>query len=91
MINTQNQFANALVNNHHNEYVSELISSEDIFKSISNDIIDMLEGYYAKKYNIDFSELINVLKEYRLNKSKTYIKRIEIDSIREYLLKKIEE
>ena len=91
MINTQNQFANALINNHHNEYVSELISDEDIFKSISNDIIDMLEGYYAPKYNIDFSGLVNALKDYRPNKSRTYIKRIEIDSIREYLLKKIKE
>lgn len=91
LINTQNQFANALINNHHNEYVSELISDEDIFKSISNDIIDMLEGYYAPKYNIDFSGLVNALKDYRPNKSRTYIKRIEIDSIREYLLKKIKE
>ena len=51
----------------------------------------MLEGYYTPKYNIDFSELVDALKDYRPGKSKSYIKKIEIDSIKEYLLKKFEE
>lgn len=91
LINYKSHFSEALISSHHNEYISELTSDEDILKAKINEIIDMLEGYYTPKYNIDFSELVDALKDYRPGKSKSYIKKIEIDSIKEYLLKKFEE
>lgn len=91
LINLKSQFTEALIGSHHNEFISELTSDEDILKAKINEIIDMLEGYYTPKYNIDFSELVDALKDYRPGKSKSYIKKIEIDSIKEYLLKKFEE
>lgn len=91
LTNLKSHFSEALISSHHNEFISELTSDEDIFRAKINEIIDMLEGYYTPKYNIDFSSLVEILKEYRPGKSKSYIKKIEINSIKEYLLKKIEE
>ena len=91
LINSKSHYSEALISSHHNEFISELTSDEDILKAKINEIIDMLEGYYTPKYNIDFSELVDALKDYRPGKSKSYIKKIEIDSIKEYLLKKFEE
>ena len=91
LVSSKNPFTDALISNHHSEFISELSSSVDIYKAKTDDIIDMIEGYYAPKYNIDFSWLVDALKDYHPNKSKSYVKRIKIDSIKEYITKKIEE
>ncbi len=82
-------FNDILASTHHSPFISSKTSSEEKVKIIIDELIDMLINYYSIKYDYDFSSTVEALSSYKLAKIKTYINRIEIDGIKNYLLEKL--
>ena len=81
---------NQLSSNHHYDFVSSLSLQDDINNAIMNDIKDMINNFYTKASNINFSNVLFALGKKDINELKTSIRILNNQYVKEYLTEKIE-
>lgn len=79
-----------LANNHHAPFISNLNNDEEKLEALISDTMDMIDNYYQKSEQYDFSSLLNAFATKDLDNILNIINRINELNIRTYLKKRFE-
>lgn len=83
-------FMEMLANNHHAPFISNLNNDEEKLEALISDTMDMIDNYYQKSEQYDFSSLLNAFATKDLDNILNIINSINELNIRTYLKKRFE-
>lgn len=87
----QSSYYYLLSNNHHFINNTNIDNEDELIDNIINDIIDKLDNYYEIKYDTDFSYLIDLLNNHKLDEFKQQLVKIEYMEMVNYLYSSIDD
>jgi len=83
-----NTFVRLMRMNHHYPYLSSRSTEDEVLSAKCIDTVDMINNYFNKATNYDFSDLLNSLEEENLNKIIIDIEDFDDILVKDYLLKR---